>query len=303
MLVYPLEKILNNMHHQYYEYSEFFENDLPLNMISTRYCIKDNKVITTKNTLDNSIYNQNQRMNIYNYIFYKMFISKKNENNYKEKLKCINRLLDNLYMFDVIFVCLGICNFERSIQNKKVNRIDKMFSFYSIINLKQNKHINFKLFGYSIKDNFEIRIFALEKVIEFYGIIHVMQTLKKIKSFNKSYNEDYNYLITKFHLFPNVLYTSIDAELVNEDSTIEIQEGTKPINYKSVLNTGIFNKETLYNSCCVGIPVSFINKEQEHFEQKNAKYLSNYYNTIDDAFNTETKFNELMTHLSQQIII
>ena len=65
----------------------------------------------------------------------------------------------------------------------------------------------------------------------------------------------------------------------------------------------IFNKETLYNSCSVGIPVPCNNKEQENFEQANAKYLSNYYNVIDDAFNTETKFNEIMTHLSQQIII
>ena len=71
---YVLEPLILSMQDAFMEYSEYFENDLPLGIVNTLHITLDGTIMRC--SLDNLLHNQEQKLKLYNYLFYKLIVSK-----------------------------------------------------------------------------------------------------------------------------------------------------------------------------------------------------------------------------------
>jgi hypothetical protein len=225
---YILEPLILDMQDVFMEYSDLFQNDLPLNVINDVYVSFDKIIV--KSHLDNILHNQEEKLKLYNYLFYKLFISQKYKNDYQRRIIEIKNTLRMIIWFDSLFESMSICHYEEYASNRSITPKAKKQKIKSFIDPPSKKITSFKLFGYSTKNNFKIRIYALNQAINYYGIDNVMHTLKKIQYFNSCFRDDYDYILQRKHLFQSD-YTSkiIKKEQNDYDNTCyEIVEGKSP---------------------------------------------------------------------------
>ena len=196
---YVLEPLILSMQDAFMEYSEYFQNDLPLGIVNTLHITSSGTIMRC--SLDNLLHNQEQKLKLYNYLFYKLIVSTRYNNDYSKRIASIKNGLNMIIWFDCLFNGMSLCSYEEYALNKKITPKLKRAKMETMMAPPKNKTINFKLFGYSTKNDFNLRIYALNEAIQYYGIDNVLRVLKKIKHFNLCLKEDYLYLTMRYHLF------------------------------------------------------------------------------------------------------
>lgn len=197
---YILEPLILSMQDAFMEYSEYFQNDLPLGIVNTLHITSDGMIMRC--SLDNILHNQEQKLKLYNYLFYKLIVSTKYNRDYSKRIASIKNGLNMIIWFDCLFNGMSLCSYEEYAFNKKITPQLKRAKMETIMSPPKDKKINFKLFGYSTKNEFNLRIYALNEAIQYYGIDNVLRVLKKIQHFNLCLKEDYLYLTMRYHFFP-----------------------------------------------------------------------------------------------------
>ena len=197
---YVLEPLILSMQDAFMEYSEYFENDLPLGIVNTLHITVDGTIMRC--SLDNILHNQEQKLKLYNYLFYKLIVSKKYNSDYTKRVASVKNGLNMIIWFDCLFNGMSLCSYEEYALNKKITPRLKRVKMETMMSPPKDKVINFKMFGYSTKNNFNLRIYALHEAIQYYGIDNVLRVLKKIQHFNLCIKEDYLYLRMRYHFFP-----------------------------------------------------------------------------------------------------
>lgn len=196
---YVLEPLILSMQDAFMQYSEYFENDLPLGIVNTLHITSDGTIMRCN--LDNLLHNQEQKLKLYNYLFYKLILSKKYNHEYSRRIASVKNGLNMIIWFDCLFNGMSLCSYEEYALNKKITPKLKRAKMETMMTPPKDKTVNFKLFGYSTKNNFNLRIYALNEAVQFYGIDNVLRVLKKIQHFNLCLKEDYLYLTMRYHLF------------------------------------------------------------------------------------------------------
>ena len=196
---YVLEPLIISMQDAFMQYSEYFENDLPLGIVNTLHITSDGTIMRCN--LDNLLHNQEQKLKLYNYLFYKLILSKKYNHEYSRRIASVKNGLNMIIWFDCLFNGMSLCSYEEYALNKKITPKLKRAKMETLMTPPKDKTVNFKLFGYSTKNNFNLRIYALNEAVQFYGIDNVLRVLKKIQHFNLCLKEDYLYLTMRYHLF------------------------------------------------------------------------------------------------------
>ena len=197
---YILEPLILSMQDAFMEYSEYFENDLPLGIVNTLHITSDGTIMRCN--LDNLLHNQEQKLKLYNYLFYKLILSKKYNHEYSRRIASVKNGLNMIIWFDCLFNGMSLCSYEEYALNKKITPKLKRAKMETMMTPPKDKTINFKLFGYSTKNDFNLRIYALNEAIQYYGVDNVLRVLKKIQHFNLCLKEDYKYTVMRYHLFP-----------------------------------------------------------------------------------------------------
>lgn len=197
-------ELLCYMHEAFKEYSEYFENDIMLDFMST---IRVKNIDNMVKKFENVIHNQQQKMRLYNFIFYKLFVINQDVN-ISSRLKDTREILNFILNYEDLFMSMSVCTFEKVVLGKQVSSKDFINKLKILKNAYNIKSMNLKLFGYSIHESRKSRIHSLEYIVNFYGIDEVIKVFKKIKNLNSVFKEDYDYLQTKHHLFPGVLILS-----------------------------------------------------------------------------------------------
>lgn len=284
---YILEPLILDMQDVFMEYSDLFQNDLPLNVINDVYVSCDKIII--KSHLDNMLHNQEEKLKLYNFLFYKLFVSQKYKDDYQRRIIEIKNTLRMIIWFDSLFESMSICYYEEYASNKSITPKAKRRKIKSFIDPSPNNVTSFKLFGYSTKNNFNIRMYALNQAIVYYGIDNVCSTLKKIQYFNSCFKDDYNYILQRKHLFQCDYISKIIKEEQNQhDNTCyEIVEGKSPQELKKENKSPFigFICESSYDVISCQSSCYFRNynsKEKDHEKIKNKikKIYSRLLDTI-----------------------
>lgn len=284
--VYVLEPLILLLQDAFMEYSEFFQNDLPLNVINTLHITSNGTILRCN--LDNIEHNQEQKLKLYNYLFYKLIVSKKYNEDYSKRIASVKNGLNMIIWFDSLFSGMSVCNYEEYALNKSITPRLKRQKLESLMCPPKDKAINFKLFGYSTKNNFNIRIYALNQAIEFYGIDNVLRVLKKIQHFNLCLKEDYLYLQMRYHFFPKQ-YVETKKGVVfpaEEDDKLEVAEGLCP----NVMKTK--------HSVVIG---SLEHGTYDFIAYKNVYYFKNYDTIIVEQEALKTKMRKMYACLKEHI--
>jgi len=249
--VYVLEPIILSMQDAFIEYSDFFENDLPLQLINTLHVSCEEFIL--KSSLDNLLYNQEQKLKLYNYLFYKLMVCKRYNNHYFKRVLSVKSLLIMIIWFDSLFQGMSLCSYEEYASNKKITPQFKRKKLDSIANPKKTKNVDFKLFGYSTKNEFRLRAYSLNESIQFYGFNNVMRVLKKIQYFNLCLKHDYEYLYYRKHLFSSY-YLSNDTDetlfCVDQDYDFVV-EGIHPSMVKNSPSIGTLENKSYDVIACM----------------------------------------------------
>ena len=229
---YVLEPIILSIQDAFMEYSEYFENDLPLGIVNTLHITHDGTIMRC--SLDSLLHNQEQKLKLYNYLFYKLIVSTKYNCDYSKRIASIKNGLNMIIWFDCLFNGMSLCSYEEYALNKKITPRLKRAKMETMMAPPKNKTINFKLFGYSTKNDFNLRIYALNEAIQYYGIDNVLRVLKKIKHFNLCLKEDYLYLTMRYHLF-----TKKSIKIENKFETNANKFETNENKFENVIEEGL----------------------------------------------------------------
>ena len=282
---YVLEPLILSMQDAFMEYSEYFENDLPLGIVNTLHITEDGTIMRC--SLDNLLHNQEQKLKLYNYLFYKLIVSKKYNSDYSKRVASVKNGLNMIIWFDCLFNGMSLCSYEEYALNKKITPRLKRVKMETMMSPPKDKVINFKLFGYSTKNDFNIRIYALHEAIQFYGIDNVLRVLKKIKHFNLCLKEDYLYLVMRYHLFP---LTEMETKKSSVLATV-----SEKVNMNVV--EGLCPNETKKNySVVIG------SLEQESYDviaYKNVNYFKKYNTVAVEQETLKNKIRKMYTHLNE----
>ncbi len=229
---YVLEPIILSIQDAFMEYSEYFENDLPLGIVNTLHITHDGTIMRCN--LDNLLHNQEQKLKLYNYLFYKLIVSKKYNHEYSRRIASVKNGLNMIIWFDCLFNGMSLCSYEEYALNKKITPRLKRAKMETMMAPPKNNTVNFKLFGYSTKNDFNLRIYALNEAIQYYGIDNVLRVLKKIKHFNLCLKEDYLYLTMRYHLF-----TKKSIKIENKFETNANKFETNENKFENVIEEGL----------------------------------------------------------------
>jgi len=295
---YILEPIILSMQDAFMEYSEYFENDLPLGIVNTLHITSSGTIMRC--SLDNLLHNQEQKLKLYNYLFYKLIVSTKYNNDYSKRIASIKNGLNMIIWFDCLFNGMSLCSYEEYALNKKITPRLKRAKMETMMTPPKDKTINFKLFGYSTKNDFNLRIYALNEAIQYYGIDNVLRVLKKIKHFNLCLKEDYLYLIMRYHFFSkkhikienkfetnaNKFETNANKFENNENKFEKVVDGLCPDtirqDYRVVI--GSLEDEGYDNIAC-----------------RNAIYFKEYHNVWTEQEKTKNKIKKMYSYLNEVI--
>lgn len=206
-------EILCYMHEAFKEYSEYFENDVMLDFINVAQ-IKNVDSMVKK--FEKVIHNQQQKMRLYNFIFYKLFIINQSSD-IDSRLRDTHEILNFILNYDDLFMSMCLCTFEKSILGKNVSSRDFLNKIKILKDAYNNKSINLKLFGYSIYESKNRRLQCIEYIIDFYGIVHVLKVFKKIKNLNSVFKEDYEYIEKNHHLYPGYVTVKMNKSICHMD--------------------------------------------------------------------------------------
>lgn len=278
---YIIEPLILSMQQVFQEYSNFFQNDLPLQVMN-RICVLNNKNII-KNNLDNLLHNQEEKLKLYNYLFYKLLVSEKK---YSLRIMEIKNIISMIIWFETLYNGMSVCSYEEYIFNKNITPKLKREKLKSFICIKPGKTINFKLFGYSTKTPMRFRIYVLNEAISFYGIDNVFQCLKKIQNFNECFKQDYIYILNKYHLFP-------------KNIKIEKQKvffSTKKENYENVIDgikPSIKDNEVVIGTLCL--------ENYDIISQKTSFYFKNFQKKELEEENIKNKIKKIYPYLTERI--
>jgi hypothetical protein len=245
------------------EYSEYFENDVMLNFITTHK--KNEKKLI--NSIETVIHNQCEKMRLYNFMFYKLFVSKK-YSNVTQRLKDVKSILNLVFQYNNLFMTINITNFEKLILEKSITKKSLSLKLNFLDKAIYNNVTSLKQFGYSIKSTKNERIYSLEYAVKYYGIQRVFGVFNKIQYLNSVLKEDFLYLKSKYHLFPGGTFTmfkksSVSVEKEDDFNCYEeVQCGTKPEDY--ILNV---------KKISIGIPI--ILEYYDNYSYLNSVYFRN----------------------------
>ena len=206
-------EILCYMHQAFKQYSEYFENDVMLDFISVTQ-IKNIDSMVKK--FEKVIHNQQQKMRLYNFIFYKLFIINQSSD-ITSRLRDTHEILNFILNYDDLFISMCLCTFEKSVLGKNVSSKDFLNKIKILKDAYNNKSINLKLFGYSIRESKNRRLQCIEYIVDFYGIVQVLKVFKKIKNLNSVFKEDYEYLEKKHHLYPGYITVKTNKSICHMD--------------------------------------------------------------------------------------
>jgi len=206
-------EILCYMHQAFKQYSEYFENDVMLDFINVTQ-IKNIDSMVKK--FEKVIHNQQQKMRLYNFIFYKLFIINQSSD-IDSRLRDTHEILNFILNYDNLFISMCLCTFEKSVLGKSVSSKDFLNKIKILKDAYNNKSINLKLFGYSIRESKIRRLQCIEYIVDFYGIVHVLKVFKKIKNLNSVFKEDYEYLEKKHHLYPGFITVKTNKSICHMD--------------------------------------------------------------------------------------
>ena len=239
--------------------SAFSEYDVMLNFITTHK--KNEKKLI--NSIETVIHNQCEKMRLYNFMFYKLFVSKK-YSNVTQRLKDVKSMLNLVFQYNKVFMTISITNFEKLILEKTITKKSLSLKLNFLDKAIYNNVTSLKQFGYSIKNTKNERIHSLEYAVKYYGIQRVFSVFNKIQYLNNVLKEDFLYLKSKYHLFPGGTLTMFKKSFVSfeEDDfncCEEVQCGTKPEDYS--LNV---------KKISIGIPIML-----EYYD--NYSYLNSVY--------------------------
>lgn len=300
---YLIEPLILSMQDAFIEYSIFFENDLPLNINNALHITYGKNII--RSNLDNIVHNQTQKLKIYNFLFYKLFISQKK---YSTRVSELKNTLGMIVWYDRLFQSMSLCSYEEYAFNKKITPKSRRQKIRSILYPPSNKAICFKVFGYSSKNDFNLRIYALNEAINFYGFHKVLRSLKKIQYFNLCYRYDYEYLMERSHLFPAEDVTKV-TKVTNDTNDTNDTRVTKDTSFKNSKNTCYYDdivdglkpeNELVDNEPIIGELVDnsydVIACFTSNYFKKNQIYLS-------EQEKTKNKIKKIHSYLNQNIII
>lgn len=283
---YILEPLILSMQDTFMEYREYFENDLPLNMINNVHITNSGQILQCN--LDTVLHNQEQKLKLYNYLFYKLIVSTKYNLDYPKRLASIKNGLNMIICFDYLFQTMSLCSYEEYASNKIITPFLKRKKMELMLYSRKNNSVNFRLFGYSTKNNFNLRIYALNEAIKFYGISSVLRVLKKIQYFNLCLKQDYEYILTRKHLFQHYDGILHSTHSQDNDSYNKVTEGIRPdsINKKSIPATGLL-----------------VNEDYDNISHKTSLYFLKYnkFNSENEEINKKMKkiyekLNECITY-------
>ena len=302
---YILEPLILSMQDAFMEYSEYFQNDLPLGVVNTLHITSDGMIMRC--SLDNILHNQEQKLKLYNYLFYKLIVSTKYNNDYSKRIASIKNGLNMIIWFDCLFNGMSLCSYEEYAFNKKITPQLKRAKMETIMSPPKDKKINFKLFGYSTKNEFNLRIYALNEAIQYYGIDNVLRVLKKIQHFNLCLKEDYLYLKMRYHFFPKKR-----IKIENKFETIENKFET--IGNKFETNDNKFEKNrNKFEKVVEGICPDDVNRDYrvvigsledegyDNIAHRNAMYFKGYHNVWTEQEKTKSKIKKMYTYLTEVI--
>ena len=266
--LYDNENFLN-LCNAFSEYSYYFENDVMLNFITVNKK-KDKKII---HNIDIVIHNQCEKMRLYNFMFYKLFISK-NYTNVTLRLKEVKNMLNLVFKYNKLFMTINITNFEKIILERPVSKKSLSLKLNFLDEGIDYSTTSLKSFGYSIKNTQNKRILALEYAIKYYGLERVYNVLKKIQYLNSVLKEDFDYINKRYHLFPAVFICNTEScvdsfyDIKDYCDYKEVQEGMCPQHYK-------------LDPCeiSIGTP-SVIN--YDNFSYLNGVYFNNFLKKLDE---------------------
>lgn len=288
---YILEPLILSMQDAFMEYSEYFQNDLPLGIVNTLHITSSGTIMRC--SLDNLLHNQEQKLKLYNYLFYKLIVSKKYNGDYSKRIASIKNGLNMIIWFDCLFNGMSLCSYEEYALNKKITPRLKRAKMETMMTPPKDKTINFKLFGYRTKNDFNLRIYALNEAIQYYGIDNVLRVLKKIKHFNLCLKEDYLYLIMRYHFFSkkhikieNKFETNTDKFENNENKFEKVVDGLCPDtnrqDYRVVI--GCLEDESYDTIAC-----------------RTENYFKQYDNICIEQEKTKSKIKKMYSYLNEVI--
>lgn len=264
--LYDNENFLN-LCNAFSEYSNYFENDVMLNFITVN---KKKKIL---HSIDAVIHNQCEKMRLYNFMFYKLFISK-NYTNVTLRLKEVKSMLNLVFKYNNLFMTINITNFEKLILERHVSKKSLSLKLNFLDDGIGYSTTSLKSFGYSIKNTQNKRILALEYAIKYYGLERVYSVLKKIQYLNCVLKEDFDYINKRYHLFPGlfICYTESRVgycyELKDYCEYVDVQEGICPQHYK-------------LDPCeiSIGTPSAI---DYDNFSYLNSVYFNNFVKKLDE---------------------
>lgn len=288
---YILEPLILSMQDAFMEYSEYFQNDLPLGIVNTLHITSSGTIMRC--SLDNLLHNQEQKLKLYNYLFYKLIVSKKYNGDYSKRIASIKNGLNMIIWFDCLFNGMSLCSYEEYALNKKITPRLKRAKMETMMTPPKDKTINFKLFGYSTKNDFNLRIYALNEAIQYYGIDNVLRVLKKIKHFNLCLKEDYLYLIMRYHFFSkkhikieNKFETNTNKFETNANKFEKVVDGLCPDTIRQDYQVVIGSLE---------------DEGYDTIAHRNAMYFKEYHNVWTEQEKTKSKIKKMYSYLNEVI--
>ena len=303
---YVLEPIILSMQDAFMEYSEYFENDLPLGIVNTLHITHDGTIMRCN--LDNLLHNQEQKLKLYNYLFYKLIVSKKYNHEYSRRIASVKNGLNMIIWFDCLFNGMSLCSYEEYALNKKITPRLKRAKMETMMAPPKNNTVNFKLFGYSTKNDFNLRIYALNEAIQYYGIDNVLRVLKKIKHFNLCLKEDYLYLTMRYHFFSKK-HIKIENKFETNDNKFETNDNKFETNdNKFETNRNKFEKVVEEGLCpdvvnrdyrvVIG---SLEDESYDSIAHRNVSYFKQYDNVCIEQEKTKSKIKKMYSYLNEVI--
>lgn len=291
---YILEPLILSMQDAFMEYSEYFQNDLPLGIVNTLHITSDGMIMRC--SLDNMLYNQEQKLKLYNYLFYKLIVSTKYNRDYSKRIASIKNGLNMIIWFDCLFNGMSLCSYEEYAFNKKITPQLKRAKMETIMSPPKDKKINFKLFGYSTKNEFNLRIYALNEAIQYYGIDNVLRVLKKIQHFNLCLKEDYLYLVMRYHFF-----SKKRIKIENKFETIENKFETNEKNRNKFEKVIEGLRPDIVNRDYRVVIGSLEDEGYDNIAHRNARYFKEYHNICTEQEKTKSKIKKMYSYLTEVI--
>jgi hypothetical protein len=310
---YVLEPLILSMQDAFMQYSEYFENDLPLGIVNTLHITSDGTIMRCN--LDNLLHNQEQKLKLYNYLFYKLILSKKYNHEYSRRIASVKNGLNMIIWFDCLFNGMSLCSYEEYALNKKITPKLKRAKMETMMTPPKDKTVNFKLFGYSTKNNFNLRIYALNEAVQFYGIDNVLRVLKKIQHFNLCLKEDYKYTVMRYHLFPKKRlklenkFETIDNKFETIDNKFETNDNKFETNGKKFETYGKKLEEVVEEGLCPDtnkqdyrvVIGSLEDESYDTIAHRNVSYFKQYDIVCIEQELVKSKIKKMYSYLNEVI--